>query len=262
MSSKKYTADEADAYLFGQMQAEDQKAFDTALSDDPELASMVAQQRLEHEAMALLRKDDFRRQLQTWQAEKSAPSPLEFDKTDNTGTFKLFSKSIVQMAAAACVLFIAGYFVLRTLNAPDYPQMASNYFDQTTPTVRGSSDQAVAEMPEALQQAVAQMMSKDYANAVRLLETAPDAGFRELKGLLMIECYFHLKKYDDALAICDLLQQPGGQPDTQEKAAWYSVLCLLGKGETGAIFQQKLNLIANDTEHSFVHQAQQLKSEL
>ena len=247
--------DRIEAYLFDQMTEEEKKQFELELAENAELANELALHRLEHRSMRMLLHTDLRANMAEWQKEKDAAA------TETEGSAKLvsFRRRILAFAAAACVLLLAGFFVNRWLAAPDFSGMADKLFEETSPTVRGSSPAAPAT---GLAEALVSMQQKDYAQALVQLQAVTDTSYRDLSLFLRGECHYRTGDYPAAVHDFQELIRASALPANRQKAEWYLLLTYLKTDRKGSSFNSLLQKILSEPGHAFYPEAVRLQQTL
>jgi tetratricopeptide (TPR) repeat protein len=237
--------DQAESFLFGQMSAEQQAAFKQQRADNADVDAAVRQQQSEHRAMQLLRQQYLREQMTAWQQEDHADTTLTVQPTAKVVSM-WSTQRIAQLAAAACMLLVAGYFVFVRSASVDGPKLAMSHYPKMSTTVRG--DQA---SPSAWKQAVDAMDRGQYQQALQLLPqvTAADE-YYDAVPLLQGDCQYFMKQYDAALAIFQPLQQTGATEKVRQQAEYRTLLVWLSQNkQDSAEFKALLDKILNTNTH-------------
>lgn len=247
--------DRIEAYLFGQMNEQEQAAFEQELAENPALAEEVQLHRAEHRAMHLSLLNDLKSNLNEWKVEKESLA----GRQGGEARIVPFRRRFLAYAAAACIVLLVGVFATLWLSKPDASALADEYFGDTSPSVRGSGGGAPASIEGALEK----IQAKDYAGALTELETLPqDSSGQESLLFLKGECHYRLHEYSAAANAFQQILQSTSSILNRQKAEWYLLLTLLKGGKDKPAFQNLLKGILADPNHVFYYEAEKLKSRL
>jgi tetratricopeptide (TPR) repeat protein len=224
--------DKIEAYLLGMMDDAEQATFEQAMATDTDLKSAVEAQKLEHRAMELAIRDDLRAQMSAWSMDTETASPLQVTTTT---------------AAAASVLLVLGFFG-RSLFGPSEVDTLS-YFNSTT-----RSSGSMNEMPEVLRPGLSALKGGRYDEAIAAFGQVTDPNYKPQALLFSGECYFRLKKYEDAIATFTLAESMAANAEQKDSAQWFRFLALKAAGKKAEAAALKAVIRANDG-HTFWEEA-------
>lgn len=196
-----------EAYLSGELEAEEKKSFEVRLEKEPALMQDFQQQR---ENLLLF-------QVVERQAQKAALRELY---EQNTTPVRRLS-SWVYVAAAAAVALVAMFFWNQNRNRQVLPQqLAQAYFE---PYPLSSSRSATTEGEQTAQQASAFYQTGKFAEALPLLRLWEEQDPEKWDLPLYIGiCLYETGNYDEALT------EFARVPETlSEQARWYQALSYL-----------------------------------
>jgi tetratricopeptide (TPR) repeat protein len=254
MNNSDKNFDRIEDYLFGQLNETDKKTFHNELSESEKLSSDLDLHKMEHRAMELLVRQDLKANLDSWKEERVGTGQLGAKMVSLSARRRL-----LQYAAAACALIVAGFFVWILVGKEDSDMaLASRYFDETSITNR-SSDQ---DLPAKLVPALRELQKKDYDQAISLLANITDSNFINSVKLLQGEAYFLNKDYEHAITSFQWVIQQGAPILDVHEAEWRLTLTYLAMGDKGQAFKSLLDRISSDKEHSHFPQASALKKVL
>lgn len=246
--------DRIEDYLFGQFNEIEKRAFDIELSESGKLSSDLELHIMEHRAMELLVRQNLKANLDSWKEERVDTGQLGAKVVSLSARRRL-----IQYAAAACALLIAGFFVwIWAGKGGSDMALASQYFDETSITNRSG----VQDLPEELVPALQKLQNKDYDQAISLLGNIADSSFVNSVKLLQGEAYFLSKDYEHAITSFQWVVQQGAPILDVHEAEWRLTLTYLAMGDKGPAFKSLLDRISSDKEHSHFPQASALKKAL
>jgi len=130
--------DNIDAYLQGELSAEEKAALERQMEKDQELAAAVEMQRLEHDAMEVLVEKDLRQKMASWsegKKEENGDPPRE-DNRNKRGPWWI---------GILLLVLVVGFFGIRQLGNQNQEDTASPAGDSTeikTPVQPGNRDDA------------------------------------------------------------------------------------------------------------------------
>jgi tetratricopeptide (TPR) repeat protein len=242
--------DKIEAYLLGMMDDAEQATFEQAMASDTDLQSAVAAQQLEHRAMELAIRDDLRTQMSAWSTE-TATTPLQVTTTTDTAApvmqVSFVRRNFFKIAAAASVLLVLGFFG-RSLFGPSEVDTLS-YFNSTT-----RSSGSMNEMPEVLRAGLSALKGGRYDEAITAFGQVTDPNYKPQALLFTGECYFRLKKYEDAIATFTIAESTAANAEQKDSAQWFRFLALKAAGKKTEAAALKAVIRANDG-HTFWEEA-------
>ncbi len=126
--------DKIERYLNGKMLGEEKNIFESEINRNPDLAAEVKLQKIEEEAIGLSLEDDLLAAVrQIAKEEETSINPVIKKKKS------LLRIRWIQMAAAASVLLLAGYFTFQSVNSKfDYKEYAMEHLDKHRPNLSGT----------------------------------------------------------------------------------------------------------------------------
>ncbi|MBK8968455.1 MAG: tetratricopeptide repeat protein [Lewinellaceae bacterium] len=236
--------DRIEAYLLGHLAPAEAAAFEQEMAQNPALATEVDKQRLELRAMELLAEAELRANFSAWKAEKNAAEEAGGAKVVSIGHTR---RLIFRIAAAASVLLLIGFFAQRLFTGPDQQELAGRYFDESATSVRVRGR---ADIPPALQPALASMDAGDYRGALAALQAVPDSAWAGKVQLLQGECYFRLKDFDGAIRQFQAAIR-SGEPAEREEAEYLLLLTYMASGAHDAEAAALKERILGDSGHGY-----------
>jgi tetratricopeptide (TPR) repeat protein len=243
--------DKIEAYLLGMMDDAEQATFEQAMATDTDLKSAVEAQKLEHRAMELAIRDDLRAQMSAWSMDTETASPLQVTTTTDSAApvmqVSFVRRNFFKIAAAASVLLVLGFFG-RSLFGPSEVDTLS-YFNSTT-----RSSGSMNEMPEVLRPGLSALKGGRYDEAIAAFGQVTDPNYKPQALLFSGECYFRLKKYEDAIATFTLAESMAANAEQKDSAQWFRFLALKAAGKKAEAAALKAVIRANDG-HTFWEEA-------
>lgn len=258
MNSQNTNFDRIEAYLFGQMSAEENAAFEREVAGNPELAAELEQQRLEHRAMELMLRDELKANLQSWKAEKEALAAPASDTGAKVVSMGSNRRLLYRIAAAASVLLIIGFFSRQFFAGANHEQLALQYFEGSESGYRGDGTF------HPLDPVYDAMNRQNWHAALLALDQLPAGrgGFRNTMLQLRAECQFHLKDYAGAITTFENLLAVHPPAEIREKAEWDLLMAYLAEGKHPSEQKRLLNQLIEDTGHPYHGKAVELKGAL
>lgn len=255
MNSQNTNFDRIEAYLFGQLSADENADFEREIAANAELAAEVEQQRLEHRAMELLLREELQANLMAWKAEKEAAAPAAGTgaKVVSMGSNR---RLLYRIAAAASVLLIIGFFSRQFFAGANHEQLALQYFEGSETGYRGDGP------ANPLDPVYDAMNRRDWPAALAALDRANTAGYEGTAQLLRGECQFRLKNYPAAIVTFKNLLAANPPADIREKTEWNLLMAYLAEGKHSAEQEQLLKKMVEDTGHSYREKAVELKGKM
>lgn len=229
-----------DNYLYEKLNTEEKTTFEAELANNQDLQDELDRQRLEHQALKMLAKEQLRKNLSQWKQEKEDAKP-------EAKIIQMPQRSAWRWAAAAAIMaimFIGGQ-----------RWATSNYSDEAlalayTKTVdAGTSRNANATENDLLSQAKAAMQSKLWSNALNILNQINQ---EEQKGevmLLQARCDASLNDYDKAIQTYQTIIAT--IPAQKEAAEWNLLLTYLAEGKHSDEVTKISQTILNNPKHFY-----------
>ena len=233
-----------EAYLAGELPAEEQKAFEAKLRDDATFAEEVALQRDTHRLVQVAAELDYKKELQRIDAEMERMRKQPF-----------FRHLSVRIAAMLLVLVACGYaLVFWQYNSQRIFQQA---FDPYPDKFALRSEAPAAD--SLLISGMEAYNRKDYPTAIRQLE----AVLADRPGLAGAQLYLGLSHLaaGQASAAIRSLRQAAQSPTWAETAQWSLALALLEDGQSAAA-RTALQEIQSQPTNAYAAQAGRLLSKL
>jgi TolA-binding protein len=249
--------DKIEAYLNGNMTAQEEKEFDAAIENDPELAAAVDQFGLANDAIEILIEDNLREELKSLQQEEATADKVVSINRPQQQTKRRSLR--VYLAAAASVAVLLGFFGVNWAgnNYSNEAIKEDVYASYSMPNIRSGNNQA-----HPFEEGLTAFESKDYNTAIQFFQGIPatDERFNEAQfylGHALLENGSYQQASSQFKKVVDL-------KDIRytESAEWYQLLALLSDGQLGGDFQSLLSKIAADKDHTFNTKAVQLQTKL
>ena len=254
MSHSDKNFDRIEDYLFGQMSDTEKKAFNDELAQNDELKTDLALHKMEHRAMELLARQNLKANLESWKEERNAAGRQEANVVSFAQRRRFF-----QYAAAACALLVAGFFIWTWLGqGSNDATLASQYFKETSYSNRSDS----AGLPATLLPALQALHDQKYDDAITLLENVVDSNYLTRAKLLQGEAYFLKKEYTEAVPVFQWVIQQGSPVLDVHEAEWRLALTYLAMGYKGPEFENLINRISGDADHSHNPDVKELQGAL
>jgi hypothetical protein len=241
-----------DDYLRGR--SDDPEAFERELSEDPQLAQDMEATRLALNAIELREelqlKDRLRRvEAQMGAGRISSPTPeakVVPLKRRKAGRQRWFAYA----AAAALLLFVAGYFLLRPVGTPAQLALAEveAYDNITSGTTRGAADDETRAAAYAAYDAENFTEARDLFMQVGAED--PVDAFYYAQTLLQVQAYGDARDLFDRLAATSDFS-------LAEESAYYAAAARLGVNDLAAATEQ-LRAIAETEGHASQREAREL----
>ena len=253
--------DKIEAYLFGKMSPADREAFEQALAQDEELAAELAVHQLEHRSMELLSRQALRDNLNIWKAEKKMEFAASIKQEAKIVSFSQ-RRRFFQIAAAASVLLLAGFFIWNwQKGTPDNQALASEFFDASSLGSR-SKGTGTGNEPSELAPGLNALLEGDYTAAVSFFNAVTDSTYLDQAMLLKGEALFHQKDYSNAIVVYQQVITRSKDQLAVQEAEWYLLLTWLATDRKAAGFNNLLNKIADNKGHSYQQRAVELRGKL
>lgn len=249
--------DQIDAYLFGQMTAEQSQAFELAVKQDEELAAELAVNRLEHAGMQLSLQNDLKAQLKTWQQEL----PQEGTATTiapNTGEAKIRSLRWQSLAVAASVLMMLGLFGQRWVSTNYGNAALMHDVDSWSVNTRGNTRTSAGKL-SLIAQASQNLEAKDYSGVLSALDKADTTGYDV--SMLRAGAFFGLKAYPQSASALQNALANAGSSLAKQEAEWKLAMVYILMNED-AKAKVLLQQIASNPDNDYAEAAQQTLEKL
>ena len=256
MNSQNTNFDRIEAYLFGQMSAEENAGFEREIAENADLAAEVEHQRLEHRAMELLLREELRANLNTWKAEKealAAPAAGTGAKVVSMGSNR---RLLYRIAAAASVLLIIGFFSRQFFAGANHEQLALQYFAGSETGYRGDGP------ANPLDPVYDAMNRQDWRAALGALDRVSTADYRMTALQLRGECQFRLKEYTASVTTFETLLAANPAAEIREQAEWDLLMAYLAEGKHKAEQERLLMQLVEDAGHPYQEKAVELKGKM
>jgi tetratricopeptide (TPR) repeat protein len=239
--------DKAEAYVLGILPPEERIAFEQELAKNNDLAVEVQLLRLEYDSMRILEQDDLRQQMTTWSIQKreiesSGAKIVPMQK-------RRFFIRPLSVAASFLVLMVAGWSILQY----NYASAALGDDFMLTTTL---SDRSNIAPSNPLIDALDAMESKDYTNAIRILDELNGTTYAERALLLKAEIYVVTKDWEKAIPTYEQIIRNGTSTSIVQNAERNLAATYLQMGNKTAA-KQLLSKIADNPQH--LHQADALQ---
>lgn len=239
--------DKAEAYVLGILPPDERTAFEQELTKDSNLATEVQLLRLEHDAMRILEQDDLRQQMAVWSMQKK-----EMESSGAKIVPMQKRRSLVRplaVAASFLVLMVAGWSVIQY----NYGSNALGNDFMLTTTL---SDRSNIAPSNPLIDALDAMESKNYADAVRILDELDDTIYAERALLLKAEVYVVNQDWEKAILTYEQIIRDGANTSIVQNAERNLAATYLQMGNKTSA-KQLLSKIADNPQH--LHQADALQ---
>lgn len=256
--------DNLDKYFSGQMTEEETAAFEQEMRSDPDLRTAAELYRLSREAIELDIAADLRQSFAQWEKEQDSELPrasTHQSKKAPPHSAKVvpFRRRLYALAAAAVILLLGG-FLIWNLAGDQYSNTGlakSHYQAPEINNLRGN-DQAE---PDSYFRALELWEKGDLPAAVKELEQVPagHSGYLNAQYLLG-HAAFQQANYTAAIPYFERVRAEGFR--LREEAEWNLIQAYLAANRTGSDFQNLLQQLAADPEHSFHSEALQLQDQL
>ncbi len=255
-----------EAFVKGELTAEETAAFRQEITRDKELALQVQVHQLEWEAAHLLREKDLRNKFKHWEKEERAPKA----ETRITNATKQKPKaerrfSYRQLAIAASILFIIGIgsLFLKSQQYTNEALFTEAYLEPTYTNRLRSRGPTSNNLNNSIQSL---FDKKDYTELINQLKTIPDNDPDYVQAqLLMGHAFFQKGKTeennDDFLTAIPYYQNVLAQQANYEiksEAEWYILLSQLKNNQVDKAFLNKLDSISKDVDHDYKQNAKTL----
>lgn len=251
--------DKIEAYLFGQMSPADREAFEQELETNEDLAAELALHQLEHRSMELLAQQALQDNLNSWKEEKELEVATDIKQEAKVVSFSQ-RRRFFQIAAAAAVLLIAGFFIWNWQpDSIDNQAIASQLFESTSSSSRSKG---TGNVPPELAPGLNALLAKDYVAAVSYFDAVKDSSYLDQAMLLKGEALFQQKDFGQAAAVYQQIISASKNQLTLHEAEWHLLLTWLAADQQTAAFNALLNRIANDEGHSYQPRAIELREKL
>ena len=229
-----------EAYLAGQMEAEQQAAFEADCEADPALQALLEEFLLARMSVLRSGAQDQKAQWQELREEMKASRP-------KVRTLQRFAPYLI--AAAVLLLLLWGGLSLLNPSSASPEQLFADFYERP---------QAPESMGSTIEEATRYYRQADFAQAIASYEAAAT----DTSQTLAMEAYLYwgiayleMGEADSALARFAELQ------NLSETRQWYEAMAYLKKGELASV-KQSLEAIAVDDEHFYQAKAQALLEQL
>lgn len=238
-------------YLHGKLPEAAHRAFAERLQQEPELRAEVEAFRLSEAVIEEGIADRLRTDFAAWDLETPQQQPARV----------VALRSVRRWVAVAASLLVLSFTFLQ------WRSTQQNYNSDTLAAFYHNNDLGITRsgstIDNELRPALAAIQSENYPLAIQQLLTVSDtASFYPDARYLLADTYFRDGQYDESeAALAPLLAGPDVL--LKEKAEWLQVLIALKEGKKNdPEFQQRLNRISSDPNHSFQPSAAALQQTL
>ncbi len=290
--------DKIEAYLSGTLSPEEQTAFETEMSADPDLRERVDWQRLERDAMEVLAEDDLRRDLARWQAElpkagkllsPSSPIRLIFfvvlmlglfvaawlwwprpatQPTDIPPTQRDTLAPLPVPTDAEKGKPIANEPALDKKSPPKHlalalKELGDGYKPDDQTLIRTAQEKVQKGRASSFQNGLTAYSEGDYQKAIVLLKQVPedDSTFIQANELLA-HSFMKTEQYSRAVPVFRRVVATKAIPYS-DRSQWYILLAYLADGqEESPEFKQGLQQLVDDKGHDYQKKAKSLREKL
>ena len=257
-----------DLYLADQLPASEKSAFELAMNQNAALKKEVQIHRLERRATRTLLKNNFREKIKknraastiSWDSitdESSAAAPKEVK------VFKMRPlKRILSMAAAGLVFILAGSIWWSNTQFSNERLAEEGYYQAASAGNKSRGNEADPIFQGGLQ---AYFVNKDYVQAIQQFSAIPITDGNYLAAQYYLgHSQLQAEQFSAAIAAFEkVLQAPIIPPFmTKEEVTWNQLMAYMGIGDTGTVFQQKLNNLITSGQPPFQQKAKNLQAQL
>lgn len=251
--------DKIEKYLNGALSEAEEKAFDTEIEKDPELAAAVDNFGVANDAIELLIEDNLRAELDNLRAEESQGGATNVVSINKNKPVAKMRSLRTYLAAAASVAILLGFFGMNWVgNNYSNSALSEGIYDGfDMPNVRSGSNTL-----HPFSEGITAYNSGDYTKAIPFFQgiVVDDPRYAEAQFYLG---HTLLNNEDFSGAANQFKKiQTLNDPRYTENAEWYQVVAQLSAEETNDEFHTLLNKIVNDENHTFNSQAVVLQNKL
>ena len=251
--------DKIESYLAGALTGAELTTFEEQIQTNNELAAMVEEHRIAHDAVEMLIEQDLRKELEglrTATTSTATPKVVQLPKRAATTTTRRRSL-FPRLAAAASVILLIGFFTLQ-YNGSSNP-IDPYLLDYPMPEVNRSGE---ATDLHPLAKGIDAYKTGNYEEEIIYYQgiAADDKRYNEAQFYLG-HSFLRNKEYAAATTVFNKLVQ-SGDIRFLEKAEWYQLLSLVANQQQDKQFTTLLNKMLTDKNHSYHQQAQDLNTDL
>ena len=244
--------EQIEAYLAGELNAEEKTAFEQKLQSDPNLAEEVALQRDTHQLLDLYQQVSYKDKLKAIDAEMAGTEPMEAE----TKVIPLFQRRGFQLAAAAVMVLVVAAFLL--MNRGKSPSQLADEAYTTYPnltTLRGDE----AGLDSIMNRGMAAYSTGNYAVAIEELRLAASQQTDDPETVF----YLGLAQLGDKQpgAAIQHLSSVRTDPDYGQTADWYLALAYLFE-DNAQEAQEVLKEIVATPSHAYKDKANTILEQL
>jgi len=239
-------------YLQGRLSKDERLEFEEKLQQDQQLKDDVEAFRLSKDIVEAGISDQLRADFAVWDKESTSTK---------SATIIPFRKRRKVLAIAASLVLLLSFSFLqwRSINANFNSNiLAAQYHNSDLGITRSANNDN-----NELSAAITALQTKDYKQAIAKLQMINDtSSYYPDAQFLLADAYYLNNELQKATATLSPLLTSNNLL-LKEKAEWLQLLTLLKNGQKNtAVFQQRLNQISEDANHSFQPSAADLRESL
>ena len=248
--------DKIETYLNGEMTAQEEKAFDLEIEQNPELAKAVNNFGVANDAIELLIEDNLRKELNQFKSEEAASNKV-VSINKNKPQAKMRSLRSY-LAAAASVAVLLGFFGMNWAdNNYSNAALSKSFYEEgyNISNVRSGNGDT-----NTLSEGLTAYEAGSFNQAITFFQSVQEGNPRYQEAqFYLANAFFENNNFSDASKQFQKIIDTG-DVRYMENAEWYKILAQLAAGET--VNQSLLNKIAADNDHIFNNKAIALQSKL
>lgn len=235
-------------YLNNELSQTEKDNFDSRLQADAELAAEFERHENAHAALDYMITKNLKQQLLDLESQEKVVS---IHRTRNVFVYRL--------AAAASVLLLVGFFYFRLMTPGSLTgnELATKYYELPGSSLRGGAGEV--EYSDSLLLGLEAYEKADYPSSIHLLESIPPTDrYYVLAQFYLGHALFQSKEFKRAeQAFSNVIA--GKDIRLAPDAEWFDLLTCLAQDLD---CYQKLDILVNDTQHAYHHQAVEIKKQL
>ncbi|SDM40760.1 anti-sigma factor family protein [Siphonobacter aquaeclarae] len=228
------------AYIDKTLAAEERRAFEERLRNDPDLRKRYEDYVLMQEGLERLSFSELIDQT----------NPIAGDEVTKVIKIRLPSWKPLAMAASVAVVAIIGYLSYSGYRSYEETDVFNRYYQPERPDSRGADDSLCEHLSPDIRESY---YRKDYEQTIRLLSNGSNGSCTHYyRGL----AYLAVDRKEEAIAELEGIQKEEGQP-LKERADWYLALTYLSdhrRKDAVRLFR----MIAEDKGHPYQLSAQKI----